>query len=112
MRRAILAYTSLHQRRVRAPWRGGVQTVQIEAFSAADSRKRRGRLRQEPQIRQIRQSAKSFLQLSLNSPILQAVKKAAGHYVILEGHCAGAKLCPLSRVEAGTVVCVKELSAA
>ena len=52
------------------------------------------------------------MQLSLNSSILQAVKKAAGDYVILEGHCAGAKLCPLSRVEAGAVVCVKELSAA
>ena len=31
-------------------------------------------------------------------------------YVILEGHCAGPKVCPLSRVEAGTFVCIKELS--
>ena len=30
-------------------------------------------------------------------------------YVILEGECAGGKVCPLSRVQAGTVVCVKKL---
>lgn len=30
-------------------------------------------------------------------------------YVILEGQCAGEKVCPLSRVQAGTVVCVKKL---
>ncbi len=33
-------------------------------------------------------------------------------YVILEGHCAGGTLCPLSRVKAGTVVCIKHLSTA
>jgi len=32
--------------------------------------------------------------------------------MILEGHCAGEKVCPLSRVQAGTVVCVKKLLAA
>jgi Fe2+ transport system protein FeoA len=37
------------------------------------------------------------------------VKKQA-EYVILEGQCAGPRLCPLSRVEAGTVVCIKHLS--
>ena len=31
--------------------------------------------------------------------------------VILEGQCAGPKVCPLSRVQAGTVVCIKRLSA-
>ena len=33
-------------------------------------------------------------------------------YTILEGQCAGGKLCPLSCVEAGAVVCIKQLSAA
>jgi Fe2+ transport system protein FeoA len=32
-------------------------------------------------------------------------------YVILEGQCAGPKVCPLSRVQAGEVVCIKRLSA-
>ena len=32
-------------------------------------------------------------------------------YVVLEGHCAGPKVCPLSRVKAGEVVCIKQLSA-
>jgi Fe2+ transport system protein FeoA len=31
-------------------------------------------------------------------------------YVVLEGQCAGPKVCPLSRVQAGTVVCIKQLS--
>jgi Fe2+ transport system protein FeoA len=30
----------------------------------------------------------------------------------MEGQCAGSALCPLSRVEAGTVVCIKHLSTA
>jgi len=29
---------------------------------------------------------------------------------VLEGHCAGGKVCPLSRVKAGTTVCIKHLS--
>ena len=33
-------------------------------------------------------------------------------YAIVEGQCAGPKVCPLSRVEAGTVVCIKQLSTA
>ncbi len=32
--------------------------------------------------------------------------------MIVEGHCAGPGVCPLSRVKAGSVVCIKELSAA
>jgi ferrous iron transport protein A len=39
------------------------------------------------------------------------VKKARKKFVVLEGQCAGSGICPLSRVEAGTVVCVKQLSA-
>lgn len=30
--------------------------------------------------------------------------------MIVEGECAGSAICPLSRVKAGTVVCVKRLS--
>lgn len=33
-------------------------------------------------------------------------------YVVLEGHCAGPEVCPLSRVKAGAVVCIKQLSTA
>ena len=33
-------------------------------------------------------------------------------YVVLEGQCAGPKVCPLSRVQAGSVVCIKQLSTA
>jgi len=31
-------------------------------------------------------------------------------YVILEGHCAGPQVCPLSKVKAGSVVCIKQLA--
>jgi len=31
-------------------------------------------------------------------------------YYIVEGQCAGAKVCPLSRVQAGTTVCIRHLS--
>ena len=30
--------------------------------------------------------------------------------MVLEGQCAGPRLCPLSRVQAGAVVCIKQLS--
>jgi len=40
------------------------------------------------------------------------VKKSKQTYVILEGRCAGAQVCPLSRVQAGTVVCIKQLATA
>jgi Fe2+ transport system protein FeoA len=33
-------------------------------------------------------------------------------YYVLEGQCAGPKVCPLSRVQAGTTVCIKQLSTA
>jgi ferrous iron transport protein A len=38
------------------------------------------------------------------------VKTARQKFVVLEGQCAGSAVCPLSRVEAGTVVCIKQLS--
>jgi len=38
------------------------------------------------------------------------VKKSKKTYVVLEGHCAGAQVCPLSRVQAGTLVCIKQLA--
>ena len=31
--------------------------------------------------------------------------------VVVEGQCAGPHVCPLSRVKAGSVVCIRELSA-
>jgi|SRR5690242_14946790 Fe2+ transport system protein FeoA len=44
--------------------------------------------------------------------MLAPVKKRARQtYYILEGECAGPKVCPLSRVQAGTTVCIKHLSA-
>ena len=33
-------------------------------------------------------------------------------YFVLEGQCAGPNVCPLSRVQAGTTVCIKHLSTA
>ena len=38
------------------------------------------------------------------------MKKARKQFVVLEGQCAGSAVCPLSCVEAGTVVCIKHLS--
>jgi ferrous iron transport protein A len=56
---------------------------------------------------------KSFLQLSLNSHTLRVVKqKPPPAFEILEGRCAGPEVCPLSRVKAGAVVCIKHLSTA
>jgi len=40
------------------------------------------------------------------------VKKPSRSYVVVEGRCAGHELCPLSRVQAGAVVCIKKLSTA
>jgi Fe2+ transport system protein FeoA len=40
-----------------------------------------------------------------------AVKKRVPPYQVLEGQCAGPAVCPLSRVKAGTTVCIKELVA-
>jgi len=51
------------------------------------------------------------LQLSLNCPNLAAVKqKPPLAFEVLEGRCAGPGVCPLSRVKAGAVVCIKHLS--
>ena len=33
-------------------------------------------------------------------------------FEVLQGRCAGPEVCPLSRVQAGVVVCIKALSAA
>jgi Fe2+ transport system protein FeoA len=33
-------------------------------------------------------------------------------YVVVDGECAGPTVCPLSRVKAGTVVCIKHLAGA
>src|SRR5213596_2146294 len=41
----------------------------------------------------------------------RTLKKTPRTYTILEGECAGAKVCPLSHIEEGTVVCIKKLSA-
>jgi Fe2+ transport system protein FeoA len=53
------------------------------------------------------------LQLSLNYDTLRAVKqKAQSSLVILEGRCAGPEVCPLSRVQPGVEVCIKQLTTA
>jgi len=58
-----------------------------------------------------RPAGKSFLQLSLNCPTLAAVKqKPPPAFEVLEGRCAGPEVCPLSRVKAGAVVCIKHLT--
>ena len=50
------------------------------------------------------------LQLSLNGPSFSAVKqKPLPEIEVLEGRCAGPQVCPLSRINAGSVVCIKEL---
>jgi Fe2+ transport system protein FeoA len=38
-------------------------------------------------------------------------KQPAQTYYIREGDCAGPKVCPLSRVQAGMTVCIKHLAA-
>jgi Fe2+ transport system protein FeoA len=37
-------------------------------------------------------------------------QKATPEFEVLEGQCAGPQVCPLSRVKAGAVVCIKRLS--
>jgi Fe2+ transport system protein FeoA len=39
----------------------------------------------------------------------RAVKKTPPPGEVVEGQCAGPAVCPLSRVAAGTIVCVKQL---
>ena len=38
------------------------------------------------------------------------MKKRLPSYVVLEGQCAGAGVCPLSSVEQGALVCIKQLA--
>ena len=38
------------------------------------------------------------------------MKDQASPLVLLEGQCAGAAMCPLSDIQAGTTVCIKHLS--
>ncbi len=40
------------------------------------------------------------------------VKKPKPTCVILDGQCAGPQVCPLSRVQTGAVVCIKQLATA
>ena len=40
------------------------------------------------------------------------VNKRVTAYKVIEGECAGPAVCPLSRVKAGTTVCIKELTVA
>jgi Fe2+ transport system protein FeoA len=54
---------------------------------------------------------KRLLQLSLNYPSFPAVKPTPKpEFKVLEGRCAGPEVCPLSRVQAGAVVCIKRLA--
>lgn len=41
-----------------------------------------------------------------------SVNKRVTAYKVIAGECAGPAVCPLSRVKAGTTVCIKELAAA
>ena len=51
------------------------------------------------------------MQPSLNCPRLATVKqKPLPAFEVLEGRCAGPEVCPLSRVKAGAVVCIKHLT--
>ncbi len=60
-----------------------------------------------------RARGKWLLQLSLNCPSFAAVKrKPSPPFEVIEGRCAGPEVCPLSRVKAGAVVCIKQLSTA
>jgi Fe2+ transport system protein FeoA len=53
------------------------------------------------------------LQPSLNYHNLGEVKqKLPPGFEVVEGRCAGPEVCPLSRVKAGAVVCIKHLSTA
>ncbi len=46
-------------------------------------------------------------------PNLSSVKQEPSptNYVLLEGQCAGSDVCPLSSVQAGSTVCIKQLAA-
>lgn len=49
---------------------------------------------------------------SVSIGVLSATVRKRTGFKVLEGHCAGNEVCPLSRVQAGTVVCIKKLLAA
>jgi hypothetical protein len=52
-----------------------------------------------------------LLQPSLNYDILRAVKQEPPASLLLwEGQWAGPEVCPLSRVQAGAEVCIKQLA--
>ena len=38
------------------------------------------------------------------------MKKSAQQYVVLDGKCAGPKVCPLSQIKAGALVCIRQLA--
>ena len=44
--------------------------------------------------------------------ICKPVSKRTKSYVIVDGECAGPRVCPLSSIKAGAVVCIKELASA
>ena len=53
------------------------------------------------------------MQPSLNCHNLGPVKqKVPPAFEVLEGRCAGPEVCPLSRVKAGAVVCIRQLTTA
>ena len=57
-----------------------------------------------------RSQPKPSLQLGRCCPSLVPVKpEPTPEFEVVEGHCAGPQVCPLSRVQAGTVVCIKRL---
>jgi Fe2+ transport system protein FeoA len=61
----------------------------------------------------LRLAGKWVLQLSLNYPSLAEVKqRPPPAFDVVDGHCAGPAVCPLSRIRAGAVVCIKHLSTA
>ena len=37
-------------------------------------------------------------------------QKPKPEFEVLEGHCAGPRICPLSQVKAGAVVCIRQIS--
>lgn len=57
-------------------------------------------------------SSNSYLQLSLNYPMLPTLNdqdQEKQSIRVLEGQCSRAAVCPLSQIEAGSIVCIKQL---
>jgi len=61
--------------------------------------------------RQRRSNPKSACLAVFVNLFLAAVSKLKSSYVVLEGQCAGTHVCPLSRIKAGSVVCIRQLAA-